>query len=58
MYDMRPTSNQELTENYLKAKQDILKAIDSVNRLTPQQRQQLALDFSVDALILSLLGVR
>ncbi len=58
MNDVKLTTNLEPTDKYLKARQDILKAIDSVNQLTPQQRQQLALEFSVDAIVLSLLGLR
>ena len=58
MNDVRLTTSLEPTDKYLKARQDILKAIDSVNQLTPQQRQQLALEFSVDAIVLSLLGLR
>ena len=58
MNDVRLTTSLEPTDKYLKARQDILKAIDSVNQLTPQQRQQLALEFSVDAIVLSLLSLR
>ena len=88
MYPMRPNPNQELLCRYLKARQDILEAVDSldqlqrssttqeywekylkanadiikaqssVNQLTPQQRRALSLEFSLDAIFLSLLGLR
>ena len=88
MYPMRPNPNQELLYRYLKARQDIFEAVDSldrlqrssttqeywekylkanadiikaqasVNQLTPQQRQALSLEFSLDAIFLSLLGLR
>lgn len=35
MNDVKLTTNLEPTDKYLKARQDILKAIDSVNQLTP-----------------------
>ena len=54
----RTTTYQEYLGKYLKANQDIIKAIDSVNQLTPQQRRLLSLEFSVDTISLSLLGLR
>lgn len=42
MDDYKITVGVEPTDNYQKAKQDLLQALQSIHSLTPVQRQQLA----------------
>ena len=51
---MNPLYEQEL---YFKAKVDILKAVDSVEKLTPEQRQQLMIEVLGCGLLVSIVGL-
>lgn len=42
MVNYRPTFGIEPINDYEKAKQDVIKAMNSVSKLSPQQRQRLA----------------
>lgn len=44
MYYMRPNSNQEFVYRYLKAKQDVFAAADSIDQLMKTTSDQDALD--------------
>lgn len=44
MNEFKPTVGIEPTDQYAKARQDVMQAFDSVRKLEPWQREQLAKD--------------
>lgn len=57
MNDYRVTVGVEATNDYDKAKQDVLKAMDSVRKLPPQQQWMLMEEFVGAASAASLLNL-
>lgn len=53
----KPTLVIEPTDKYEKAKQDILQALNSVQALTPQERQRLAEEMFRDANVTVMLNI-
>lgn len=53
----KPTLGIEPTDKYEKAKQDILQALNSVQALTPQERQRLAEEMFRDANVTVMLNI-
>lgn len=53
----KPTLGIEPTDKYEKAKQDIFQALNSVQALTPQERQRLAEEMFRDANVTVMLNI-